>query len=338
MPDPLLRVENVSKTFEVARGLWGRQQLRAVDRVDLVLDSGRTLGVVGESGSGKSTLCRIVLGLLRPTSGRVLFEGRDLASLSAGELRRVRRRMQAVFQDTASAFNPRQTVREVLLAPLEVHRVATQQERLARVREALHHVGLDESFLNRHPHMLSGGQRQRVAIARAIILRPSLVVADEPTSALDVSVQARILNLFKEIQRELSLTYLFVSHNLGVIRYVSDAVAVMYLGRIVEVGPAEQVFAAPRHPYTRALLASIPHPDPVRRHRELPLLGELPSGDRVPLGCRFHPRCPVAMPVCGQEDPPLYHVGPDHRAACLWHDPRFAATAPHDLTSGRVTA
>ncbi|MDR7482345.1 MAG: ABC transporter ATP-binding protein [Armatimonadota bacterium] len=338
MPDPLLRIENVSKTFEVARALWGRRQLRAVDHVDLVLDSGRTLGVVGESGSGKSTLCRLVLGLLRPTTGRVLFEGRDLARLSAGELRRVRRRMQAVFQDTASAFNPRQTVRDALLAPLDVHGIGTPRERLGRVREALYHVGLDESFLERHPHMLSGGQRQRVAIARAIILRPSLVIADEPTSALDVSVQARILNLFRDIQRELGLTYLFVSHNLGVIRYVSDVVAVMYLGRVVEVGPVAQVFAAPRHPYTRALLASIPHPDPARRQRELPVLGELPGAYQVPPGCRFHPRCPVAMPACAQEDPPLYHVGPDHRAACLWHDARFAGAAPGALVGEKVTS
>ena len=328
MADALLQVQGVSKTFELSGTLWGHRRLPALDQVNLEIQRGQTVGIVGETGSGKSTLCRIVLGLIRPTTGRVDFDGRDIATLSATEMRSVRRQMQAVFQDTVSAFNPRQTVRDALLTPLEVHNIGTRESRLALVEEALHHVGLDASFLDRHPHMMSGGQRQRVAIARAIILRPSLVVADEPTSALDVSVQARILNLFKEIQRELGLTYLFVSHNLGVIRYVSDVVAVMYLGRIVEVGPVARVFSAPQHPYTRALLEAIPHADPTKRQRDIPIVGELPSAYRMPSGCRFHPRCPVAMEICSQEDPPLYPVGEGHHAACLWHDLRFAATAP----------
>jgi len=328
MDDLLLQVQGVSKTFELSRAFWGQRRLQAVDKVSLEIRRSQTLGIVGETGSGKSTLCRIVLGLIQPTTGRVNFDGRNIATLSAAEMRRVRRQMQAVFQDTASAFNPRQTVRDALLAPLEVHNIGTEESRLALVEETLHHVGLDVSFLDRHPHMLSGGQRQRVAIARAIILRPSLVVADEPTSALDVSVQARILNLFKEIQQELGLTYLFVSHNLGVIRYVSDVVAVMYLGRVVEAGPVNRVFSAPQHPYTRALLEAIPHADPTKRQRDIPIMGELPSAYRMPSGCRFHPRCLVAMEICSHEDPPLYPVGEGHRAACLWHDPRFAATAP----------
>jgi oligopeptide/dipeptide ABC transporter ATP-binding protein len=328
MTNDLLQVHAVSKTFELSGALWGHRRLQAVDRVNLGLSRGQTLGIVGESGSGKSTLCRIVLGLIRPTAGRVMFDGRDIATLSVAEMRRVRRQMQAVFQDTASAFNPRQTVRDALLAPLEVHKIGTTGGRADLVEEALYHVGLDASFLDRHPHMLSGGQRQRVAIARAIILRPSLVVADEPTSALDVSVQARILNLFKEIQRELGLTYLFVSHNLGVIRYVSTVVAVMYLGRIVEVGPVDRVFSAPQHPYTRALLEAIPHADPTKRQRDIPIVGEFPSAYQMPSGCRFHPRCPVAMEICAQEDPPLYPLGDGHHAACLWHDGRFAPGAP----------
>lgn len=328
MDDLLLQVQGVSKTFELSRAFWGQRRLQAVDQVSLEIRRSQTLGIVGETGSGKSTLCRIVLGLIQPTTGRVNFDGRDIATLSAAEMRRVRRQMQAVFQDTASAFNPRQTVRDAVLTPLEVHSVGTKESRLALVEEALHHVGLDVSFLDRHPHMLSGGQRQRVAIARAIILRPSLVVADEPTSALDVSVQARILNLFKEIQQELGLTYLFVSHNLGVIRYVSDVVAVMYLGRVVEAGPVNRVFSAPQHPYTRALLEAIPHADPTKRQRDIPIMGELPSAYRMPSGCRFHTRCPVAMEICSQEDPPLYPVGNEHRAACLWHDPRFTTAAP----------
>ena len=328
MADLLLQVQGVSKTFELGRALWARRWLRALDQIDLEIERGQTLGIVGETGSGKSTVCRVILGLIRPTAGRVIFDGRDITLLPASEMRRVRRQMQAVFQDTASAFNPRHTVRAALLAPLEVHRVGSKGSRLALVEEALRHVGLDASFLGRHPHMLSGGQRQRVAIARAIILRPSLVVADEPTSALVVSVQARILNLFKEIQRELGLTYLFVSHNLGVIRYVSDVVAVMYLGRVVEVGPVDRVFSTPQHPYTRALLEAIPHADPTKRQRDIPIMGEIPSAYRMPSGCRFHSRCPVAMEICSQEDPPQYSVGDGHRAVCLWHDSRFVSVAP----------
>lgn len=348
MAEQLLQIQGVSKNFESGNWPWRRRNLQALDSVDLAVERGQSVGIVGESGSGKSTLCRVVLGLTRPSSGRVLFADKDMAALSAAEMRDLRREMQAVFQDTGAAFNPRQDVRTILLAPLEVHGIGTAKSRLELAADSLRHVGLDASFLERYPYSLSGGQRQRVAIARAIILRPALVVADEPTSALDVSVQARILNLFKEIQRELGLTYLFVSHNLGVIRYVCDSVAVMYLGQIVEYGPIREVFLNPQHPYTRALISAIPTADPDRRQRELPILGELPSSYRMPTGCRFHGRCPVAMDNCPAEDPPLYVLQNNHRAACFWHDPRFTIgkpdwikTAPEpasiDMTSGPPT-
>ncbi len=333
MSEALLQVKAVSKTFELGGLPWRKRQLRAVDQVDLAIQPGRTLGIVGESGSGKSTLCRIILGLIAPSAGEILFKGQPLDIRSGSEMRMVRRQMQAVFQNASSAFNPRQTVRDVLLAPLQVHGIGSGSTRLDLVAEALTHVGLDVGMLDRHPHALSGGQRQRVAIARAIILRPSLVIADEPTSALDVSVQAKILNLFKQIQRELGLTYLFVSHNLGVIRYISDDVAVMYLGQIVEAGPIERVFASPQHPYTRALLNAIPQTDPSKRQRDLPILGELPNAYEMPGGCRFHSRCPFAMDDCTTVQPRLYDLSENHRAACLWHDARFASNAPEWVTN-----
>lgn len=336
----LVELRDVSKTFAAGGSPWQRRNVRAVEGINLDVRPGETLGVVGESGSGKSTLCRVILGLTRPTTGEVLFDGQDLSRLPRSELRQLRRRMQAVFQDSSSAFNPRHTVRDSLLAPLDVHAIGDRTGRQGLVEDALHQVGLDSTFLNRHPHALSGGERQRVAIARAIILRPALVVADEPTSALDVSVQARILNLFRKIQSQLSLTYVFVSHNLGIIRYISDRVAVMYLGEIVEMGPIESVFSEPAHPYTRALLKAIPQADLEGRHREPPVLGELPSAYEPPIGCRFHTRCPVAIDgECAQKHPPLYEVAPGHESRCLWHDPRFGARSAADgARSARVPA
>jgi ABC-type glutathione transport system ATPase component len=266
MSPPLLQFRSVTKDFESGLLPWTRRRLRAVDDVSVDLQAGETLGIVGESGSGKSTLLRLALRLVRPSSGDVLFEGRNIAALAGGDLKAVRRRMQAVFQDPTSSFNPRQTVGQILLAPLDVHGVGAAPARRTQVGDTLDLVGLNAGFMERYPHQLSGGQRQRVAIARAIILRPSLVVADEPTSALDVSVQAQILNLFKQTKRELGLTYLFVSHNLGVIRYVSDRVAVMRLGRVVESGTAHEIFTNPQHDYTRALLAAVPDVDLAVRH------------------------------------------------------------------------
>jgi len=258
--EPLVSLQDVSKTF-TSGPFWRRRRTHAVAGVDLEVLPGETMGIVGESGSGKSTLLRLILRLMPPSAGRILFEGRDVGALRGDELRRLRRRMQIVFQDPTASFNPRQSVGAALSAPLEVHGVGTRASRRQTVGETLELVGLNAGFMERYPHQLSGGQRQRVAIARAIILRPALVLADEPTSALDVSVQAQILNLFRQMKRELGLTYIFVSHNLGVIRYISDRVAVMYLGRIVERGAAEAIFARPQHDYTRALLDAVPDID-----------------------------------------------------------------------------
>ena len=258
VPEPLVRCQALSKRFGAHGLLRRRHVVDAVADVSIDVAPGETLGIVGESGSGKSTLLRLILRLLRPTSGQIWFEDSDIATLSRGPLRAMRRRVQCVFQDPTSSFNPRQSIGAALRTPLEVHGIGNRRDRDSRVGEALDLVGLGASFASRYPHQLSGGQRQRAAIARAIILRPALVLADEPTSALDVSVQAQILNLFKQTKSELGLTYIFVSHDLGVIRYISDRVAVMYLGRIVETGSAAEVFTNPRHDYTKALLAAVP--------------------------------------------------------------------------------
>ena len=263
MSNRLLEVRNASRTFRTGVSPFSREAFTAVDDVSLRLEDGRTFGIVGESGSGKSTLLRMVLRLIRPTSGEILFEGRDIWALSGRELLAVRRRMQAIFQDPASSFNPRQSIGAILAAPLEVHSVGTRAQRIKTVAETLELVGLSSTYASRRPHQLSGGQRQRVAIARAIILRPSLIVADEPTSALDVSVQAQILALLQKTNRELGLACVFVSHNLGVIRVIADDVAVMRRGKIIELGDVDQVFEAPREEYTRALIDAVP--DPSRR-------------------------------------------------------------------------
>jgi ABC-type glutathione transport system ATPase component len=264
MADALVAAQAVSKIFESGGPFRRRPPVAAVDAVDLEVQAGETMGIVGESGSGKSTLLRIIVRLLRPSAGRVLFEGRDIGGLHGRELRAVRRRMQVVFQDPSASFNPRQSIGTALAAPLEVHGLGDRRSRRLKVGETLEQVGLNAGFMDRYPHQLSGGQRQRAAIARAIILRPALVLADEPTSALDVSVQAQILNLLKQMRHELGLTYIFVSHNLGVIRYISERVAVMHRGRVVESGTAEQIFTRPRDPYTQALLDAVPDADPER--------------------------------------------------------------------------
>ncbi len=301
----------------------GAPAVRAVDGVDLGIAAGETVALVGESGCGKSTLGRALLRLEEPSDGVVRFEGRDLTALRPDQLRRRRAAMRMVFQDPYSSLNPRMRIGETLAEPLLVHGLATRREARDQVADMLGVVGLDASVAARYPHEFSGGQRQRVAIARAVIGQPRFIVADEPLSALDISVQAQILDLFADLKTRFALTYLFVSHDLAVVRHIADRVAVMYLGRIVELGAAEAVFTDPAHPYTRALLEAVPVPDPGRERARVVrgLQGELPSPARPPAGCRFHPRCPHVMPVCRTEDPGLLPVAHAHAAACWLHRP-----------------
>jgi peptide/nickel transport system ATP-binding protein len=295
--------------------------VRAVDDVSFHVDRGETLSLVGESGCGKTTTARCVLRALAPTSGQILFregggEVIDVAGLPKSRLRPLRRQMQMIFQDPFSSLNPRRTLLDIIAEPLVVNRVGTRQERVERVAELLRLVGLRPEFMRRFPHAFSGGQRQRVGIARALALSPSLVVADEPVSALDVSVQAQILNLMLDLQDRLRLTYLFVAHDLSVVKHVSDRVAVMYVGRIVEVAPTDRLFAAPRHPYTEALLSAVPKPDPRLRAQRIVLAGEVADPGSPPPGCHFHPRCRYAVDRCRTEAPALAEVAPGHVASC----------------------
>jgi oligopeptide transport system ATP-binding protein len=325
-PSVLLRATDVHRHFGVrGDGVVRREvaSVRAVDGVSLEVRAGETLGLVGESGCGKSTLGRTLLRLTELTSGTIEFEGRDISGLSRAELRPVRREMQMVFQDPYASLNPRKRVSSIIGQPMRIHGTHPRSEIPGRVRELLGLVGLSPEHADRFPHEFSGGQRQRLGIARALALRPKLVIADEPVSALDVSVQAQVINLLEDLQDELGLTYLFVAHDLSVVRQVSDRIAVMYLGKIVEVGPAERVATLPVHPYTEALLSAVPVPDPdlsARRER-IVLRGDVPSPANPPSGCRFHPRCPHATDVCRSDEPPLVpQRGADHLAAC--HHPR----------------
>jgi oligopeptide/dipeptide ABC transporter ATP-binding protein len=317
----LLEVTDLIKHYPVTGGLFGREVgvVRAVDGVSFTIRRGETLGLVGESGCGKTTTGRCILQLERPTSGSIRFEGQELTTLGAEALRPVRRRMQVIFQDPYSSLNPRMTVGQIVEEPLAVHRLVTDTTaRAARVRELLGQVGLLPQHGQRYPHELSGGQRQRVGIARALAMEPSLIICDEPVSALDVSIQAQIINLLEDLRRDLGLTYLFVAHDLSVVRHISDRVAVMYLGRIVEVADRQALYESPLHPYTRALLSAVPIPDPeVESHRERVVLGgEVPSPLRPPPGCAFHPRCPIAVDDCHRSRPELREIQPGHRAAC----------------------
>lgn len=320
---PLMEVRSLRKHYPVRGGIFGRQQdtVKAVEDVSFELRAGETLGLVGESGCGKSTLGRTLMRLEEPTDGDVLFDGNDLAHASPTELFALRRNVQMIFQDPYSSLNPRITVGEAVREPLDIHRLGDESERRERVDELLVQVGLSPAAKGRYPHEFSGGQRQRIGIARSLALQPRVIVADEPVSALDVSVQGQVLNLLVALQRDLGLTYLFISHDLSVVEYLSDRVAVMYLGRIVEIADRADLFARPAHPYTRALLESVPVPDPARRRDRVPVQGETPSAVNPPSGCAFHPRCPFATQACTESVPDLEPVADSetHRTACLRH-------------------
>ena len=317
----LVRVRGLFKHFPVA---GSDDVVRAVDGVTFDIFKGETLGLVGESGCGKSTVGRCLLRLIEPTRGEIYFEDKDVRSLSGKTLRNLRGEMQIIFQDPYASLNPRLRVRDIVAEPLVIHGVGAKGERRERVAELLRKVGLDPDYMNRYPHEFSGGQRQRLGIARALALNPKLIVADEPVSALDVSVQAQVINLLEDLQAEFDLTYLFISHGLAVVEHISTRVAVMYLGRIVEVATAADLYANPLHPYTRALLSAIPVPDPTRKRERIVLRGDVPTPINPPSGCRFHTRCPEAIPECAQIDPDLREVAPGHTVACIrvpgWKD------------------
>ena len=323
MSHDLLIVENLVKHFPIREGVVARTvgAVRAVDGISFSIPKGTTLSLVGESGSGKTTAGRSALRLIEPTSGTVTFDGIDVTALSSREMRGLRKRIQIIFQDPYGSLNPRMTVYSVLSEAMKAHNLGDRDSRRKRCYELLGLVGLPPQAADRYPHEFSGGQRQRIGIARALAVEPDLIIADEPVSALDVSVQAQILNLLKDLQEKLGLTYLFIGHDLSVIRHISDAIAVMYLGRIVEIGPASEIFSAPVHPYTRALLSAAPAIDPQRKLQRIILQGDVPSPIHPPPGCHFHPRCPDAIPACAATDQRLAPTGPDHRAACHVHAP-----------------
>jgi oligopeptide transport system ATP-binding protein len=316
---PLVAVEGLTKHYAVRRGFLGGRDaaiLRAVDGVSFSIGAGETLGLVGESGCGKSTTARLLLRLVPATDGRVVFDGRDVMALAADELRALRRDAQMIFQDPYGALNPRMTVEEIVAEPLVIHGERKGPALTSRVGELLETVGLARAQASRYPHEFSGGQRQRIGIARALALHPRFVVCDEPVSALDVSVQAQIINLLQDLQAQFGLTYLFIAHDLAVVRHISTRVAVMYLGKIVELAEKRALYATPLHPYTQALLASVPVAKPRLRRRREPLTGDVPNPFDPPTGCRFNTRCPLAQAICREKEPPLVAVRPGHFAAC----------------------
>ena len=316
---PLLRVKNLVKHFPIRSGLLQRvrDQVHAVDGVSFELEAGETLGVVGESGCGKSTTGRCILRLIEPSAGEVWFEGRNVTALDKSSLRAATREMQIIFQDPYASLNPRMTVAAIVGEGLVIHRMASNAREIEdRVAKLLQTVGLSPDYMRRYPHEFSGGQRQRIGIARALAVNPKLVICDEAVSALDVSIQAQVINLLEDLQQQFNLTYLFIAHDLSVVEHISRRVAVMYLGRIVEIAPSRELYTTPKHPYTEALLSAVPIPDPTVKRRRIVLQGDVPSPIHPPSGCHFHPRCPRAQPRCKTEAPQLRELAPAHVAAC----------------------
>jgi peptide/nickel transport system ATP-binding protein/oligopeptide transport system ATP-binding protein len=314
----LVEIEHLVKYFPVRAGLLQRvvNWVKAVDDVSFTIKKGETLGLVGESGCGKTTVGRAMLRLIEPTSGSVRFEGRDILKLRGQELKQVRRDMQIIFQDPYASLDPRLPIGESVMEGLHIHNIGTPQERFEIMIDTLKKVGLEDYHARRYPHEFSGGQRQRIGIARALALRPKFIVCDEPVSALDVSIQSQVLNILKDLQREFGLTYLFVAHNLSVVEHISDRVAVMYLGKVVEITTRDELYRNPLHPYTQALMSAIPIPDPRLKRKRIILKGDVPSPLNPPTGCRFHPRCPIAKDICAQQEPEFRQAQPEHWVAC----------------------
>jgi oligopeptide transport system ATP-binding protein len=316
--EPLLQVKGLKKYFPITGGVFGKKigEVKAVDDVTFTVYKGETLGIVGESGCGKSTTGRMLLRLIEPTEGSIVFEGKEVTKLSKSELRKMRRDMQMIFQDPFASLNPRHTVEKILEEPLVVHGIGSKEERKKRVQEMLEVVGLGRYHAKRYPHQFSGGQRQRIGIARALMTNPKLIIADEPVSALDVSIQAQVLNLLEDLQKEFGLTYIFIAHDLGVVRHISDRVGVMYLGRLVELADSDQLYESPKHPYTKALLSAVPIPDPEYKKESQLLSGDLPNPANPPQGCAFHTRCSACMDICKQKRPEMKEIEKGHYVAC----------------------